>query len=207
MDANSPLIKIFPAFPLCTSLVLDMNPVNNHLQTDAKAHFLKCSTIPFHGTRQRLLTGNCISHCGHNSGYSGVQGSIVSRGSTSRAQSSVGTRGRGGGSSARGVALVEAVAPVTAAPGVLVLGAVALGAVARGAAARGTAVFGVAEFIVYPYLSRVVGRRRARAYGCHFCKFPQSQHQALLALWMIIGIQLLENNNLDADKKEQKHSS
>ena len=40
-DANSPLVKIFPGQPLCTSLVLEMNPIDNHLQADTVAHLLK----------------------------------------------------------------------------------------------------------------------------------------------------------------------
>jgi hypothetical protein len=79
-------------------------------------------------------------------------------------------------------ALIEAAAPGVAVPGALALGVMALGAVARGAVAHGAAAFGVAEFIVYPCLSRVVGRRGARAYGCHFHKVPQSQQQVLLPL-------------------------
>ena len=39
--ANSPLVKIFPGHPLCTSLLLEMNPMDNHLQADTVAHLLK----------------------------------------------------------------------------------------------------------------------------------------------------------------------
>ncbi len=79
-------------------------------------------------------------------------------------------------------ALVEAVVPGATVPGALALGVVALGAAARGVAVCRAAAFGAADFIVYPCLSGVVGRRRARAYGCHFHKFPRCQQQALLAL-------------------------
>ena len=62
----SPLIKIFPGWSLSPSLVLEMNPIDHHLQVDTVAHLLIWSTTPFHRTGHRLPTGHCIVHCGRN---------------------------------------------------------------------------------------------------------------------------------------------
>ncbi len=75
--------------------------------------------------------------------------------------------------------LVEAAAHGATVLGAPALGEVALGAMALRAPVHGAAAFGVGELIVYLCLSRVVGRRMARAYGCHFLEFPHSQQQAL----------------------------
>ena len=77
---------------------------------------------------------------------------------------------------------------------------------ALGAAAFGVSAFGAVEFIIYPWLSGVVGRRRARVHGCHVHEFPHSQQQALLAMCMLKGIEFPGDDN-PGDKKEEKHSS
>ncbi len=74
-------------------------------------------------------------------------------------------------------ALVEATALGVAASRAVVLGVVALVV-----AAREAVVFGAVEFIVYPCLSGIEGRWRARANGCHFHKFPSGQQQAILTM-------------------------
>jgi hypothetical protein len=67
--------------------------------------------------------------------------------------------------------------------------------------ALGVAAFGVAEFIVYPELWGRGGHMGS------FLQIPTQSAQALFALWMIAGMKIPGNNNLDTDKKEQKQSS
>jgi hypothetical protein len=72
-----------------------MNLVDNHLQAEAKVHFLQRSITSFHKAKHPLSMGSHVSHHGCNSSSARVPGSVVPGDSTSRAQSSVGAWGGG----------------------------------------------------------------------------------------------------------------
>ena len=95
-DTNSPLIKIFSGWSLRPSLVLEMNPIDHHLQVDTVAHFLIRSATPFHRAGHHLPTGHRIVHCSCNHCNTSVLCSVVPGNSPSNRGTT------GGGSLAQG---------------------------------------------------------------------------------------------------------